>query len=392
MTRPTAWPIPSGPPAAPTTMYPAIQADLDALRTSHKGSGAPGYVAAGTIWIDDSATPWVVNVSDGTDVIPIGTINPTTNVFRASRAVDLDGTLAMTAALVINGGTVSGNNTYVLELKNPGSGVNTEVTVSGAPNNQGRGVRDGQIGFVEQGSNQTGIVFRTANAGAPTARLWIGYDGSIYPAGDNTQTLGKSGNRFSVVYAGTSAINTSDATMKKWLGQLPEQELAALRACDTCYGAYQMLDAIAEKGEGHARIHFGIRAQDAIKIFEDHGLDPWRYAWFCRDPKVIRVEKKRTVQQPVMETITVPEPRIEIVEGKAVRSFVGVEQQQAKVTVYPLVDEDGNELGTYQEPVLENVEVTYEEEQVVEGEWVYGVRYQEFDAAVAWAVRHPPAA
>lgn len=393
MSRPSSYPIPQASPASPTAMASAIQADLDALRSQHKGSGTPAYALAGTIWIDDSATPWVVNVYDGSDVIPIGTIDPTGNVFRAARALDRDGTLAMLAPLTITPGTVSGNNVYAVKATNPGSGVGTEVTLDLAPNSAGSGARSVQIAAVEAGTNQPNIVFRTANAGSPTARFIIGYDGSIYPAGDNTQTLGKSGNRFSTVYAGTGTINTSDATQKKWLGGWSDQEKAALKACLPLIGKFQFLDAIAEKGEDQARIHCGVIAQEVVKAFEDHGLDPWHYAWMCRDKKIVRTEKTRTESRPLMETITVQDEVVELTtDGRAVRKVVSIEVQRTKMREYPLTDEAGEDLGTHLGPEMEDVTVTYVEETESPDEWIYGVRYEELAMALISVMVEPAAA
>lgn len=50
-----------------------------ALMTHHKGSSAPSYAEAGTIWIDDSATPWKMKFHDGSDWITLAEINATSN-------------------------------------------------------------------------------------------------------------------------------------------------------------------------------------------------------------------------------------------------------------------------------------------------------------------------
>lgn len=52
-----------------------------ALMNHHKGSTAPSYAAAGIIWLDDAATPWLLKCYDGTDWITIGAVNATTNTF-----------------------------------------------------------------------------------------------------------------------------------------------------------------------------------------------------------------------------------------------------------------------------------------------------------------------
>ena len=33
-----------------------------ALLTHHKGAAAPPYAQAGTVWLDDAATPWLVKL------------------------------------------------------------------------------------------------------------------------------------------------------------------------------------------------------------------------------------------------------------------------------------------------------------------------------------------
>lgn len=53
----------------------------DALHSSHIGDSRPTYAIAGMQWIDNTSNPWIVNVFDGTDDIPVGTIDTTTNIF-----------------------------------------------------------------------------------------------------------------------------------------------------------------------------------------------------------------------------------------------------------------------------------------------------------------------
>ena len=54
-----------------------------ALMNHHKGSTVPSYAAAGMIWLDDAATPWLLKVYDGTDWITLGEVNATTNTFNS---------------------------------------------------------------------------------------------------------------------------------------------------------------------------------------------------------------------------------------------------------------------------------------------------------------------
>jgi len=53
-----------------------------ALLNHHKGATAPDYAEAGMLWLDDSATPWALKMSDGADWIIVGTINAGTNAFQ----------------------------------------------------------------------------------------------------------------------------------------------------------------------------------------------------------------------------------------------------------------------------------------------------------------------
>jgi len=52
-----------------------------ALLTQHKGAAAPAYAEAGTIWLDDSATPWRLKIFDGSDWIVMGALHAGNNSF-----------------------------------------------------------------------------------------------------------------------------------------------------------------------------------------------------------------------------------------------------------------------------------------------------------------------
>ena len=107
-------------------------------------------------------------------------------------------------------------------------------------------------------------------------------NGHLRPIGDNTQSLGKSGSRWSVVYAGTGTINTSDANEKQQIAELSEAEQAAATAIKGLIRKFKFNDAVAVKGD-NARIHVGVIAQDVEQAFIDEGLDPVNYGLFCRD-------------------------------------------------------------------------------------------------------------
>ena len=107
--------------------------------------------------------------------------------------------------------------------------------------------------------------------------------GVIRPDGDNTRSCGESGKRWSVVYAATGSINTSDAREKTAVRPLSEAEIAAARQLASEIGAYQWLSSVDEKGAAAARQHIGMTVQRAIEIMTSHGLDPMAYGFICYD-------------------------------------------------------------------------------------------------------------
>lgn len=136
------------------------------------------------------------------------------------------------------------------------------------------------------------------NSGAATVRdvvfsnMYGGAGGTtVRPGADNSGAVGSGSFRWSVLYAATGTINTSDQREKEWRGGLNEAELRAAKRIAGELGFYRWLDAIAEKGDA-ARLHFGARAQQVWSIMADEGLvDPivdgipgnTPYAFLCFD-------------------------------------------------------------------------------------------------------------
>lgn len=124
------------------------------------------------------------------------------------------------------------------------------------------------------------------------ARMVLETGGALRSGSDNAYSSGTASYRWSVVYAGTGTINTSDDREKTWRGPLSASELAAARAIAAEIGVFQWNDAVARKGDG-ARLHVGVRAQAVWRIMADHGLvDPISddgtpgatpYAFLCFD-------------------------------------------------------------------------------------------------------------
>lgn len=131
------------------------------------------------------------------------------------------------------------------------------------------------------------LFFRVKNSGSWNAWqevLASNTSGHFLPATNGTSNLGGSINRFAVVYAATGTINTSDERDKTWRSAMTDNEYAAALEIINELGFYQWDASIAEKGED-ARYHFGVRAQRAFAILDDHlGEGAWHsYAFACYD-------------------------------------------------------------------------------------------------------------
>lgn len=113
-------------------------------------------------------------------------------------------------------------------------------------------------------------------------RLRIQSNGVVRPGTDNLQPIGAASYRWSVVYAGTGTINTSDEREKQQIADLDDAERRVAVAIKGLVKKYKYNDAVALKGDD-ARIHVGVIAQEVIAAFAAEGLDATRYALLCHD-------------------------------------------------------------------------------------------------------------
>lgn len=105
----------------------------------------------------------------------------------------------------------------------------------------------------------TRLLFMVASAGAPVNVLTLA-PASLSPANDNAMSLGLSGTRFSVVYAATGAINTSDEREKQDIESLADDDALLDAWGSIAWSRFRFRDAVLRKGDG-ARSHFGLIAQ-----------------------------------------------------------------------------------------------------------------------------------
>jgi hypothetical protein len=134
--------------------------------------------------------------------------------------------------------------------------------------------------------NQRGgrLLIRTADPATNVLsdQLYVDELGNFYPARDNVQTLGSASNRWSVVYAGTGTINTSDANEKTDFEEISDAEKRVALTIKSLLKRYRFKDAVAKKGS-NARYHFGAVAQEVAQAFENEGLNVEQYGIFCSD-------------------------------------------------------------------------------------------------------------
>jgi hypothetical protein len=117
---------------------------------------------------------------------------------------------------------------------------------------------------------------------SPTGAQYTFDLSQFYAYPDNTSKLGYPSYRWTVVYAVSGTINTSDANQKQQIRSLDDAEKAVARRIKGLIKAFKWNDSVAEKGDG-ARIHVGVIAQDVQAAFIAEGLDPSRYGMFCSD-------------------------------------------------------------------------------------------------------------
>lgn len=150
-------------------------------------------------------------------------------------------------------------------------------------------IRGASISAVVSGTVATGYMptqlqfsVTPASSGTPVNALLIDPTGVVKPATDNTQTLGAASFRWSVVYAGTGTINTSDERQKTDINDLTATEKAVAQVVKGLIKSFKYTDAVTLKGD-NARTHFGVMAQEVGAAFIAAGLDPDKYGLFCYD-------------------------------------------------------------------------------------------------------------
>lgn len=125
------------------------------------------------------------------------------------------------------------------------------------------------------GFNNTSVNYYDANShnfrGSASNDLMLVDSTAIRPGNDNTIKGGSASNRFSELFAGNGAINTSDVREKSAFRAMSDAEYAAALEIEGELGFFFWLQSVEDKGD-LAREHFGVGAQIAWQIMARHGL------------------------------------------------------------------------------------------------------------------------
>jgi hypothetical protein len=170
----------------------------------------------------------------------------------------------------------NGKSSFIA-FRDNGYGNYTEIINTGAAGaSQGYKLQAaGAVSILTNLYSSTNITFQAFDSSISTNAIWR-------PSTDNTLTLGTAANRWSTVYAGTGAINTSDERQKQDIKDLSALEKEVAIGIKGLIKSFKFKDAVVEKGD-KARIHFGVMAQQVAEAFKIVGLNPDDYALFCYD-------------------------------------------------------------------------------------------------------------
>lgn len=149
--------------------------------------------------------------------------------------------------------------------------------------NTGTFANAGGIQCRQFASGQYGLRFSGYSGGAIVDTIDINLDAmALRPVTDNTFALGQPSGRWSVVYAVSGTINTSDQREKQQVRELSDAERAVAVSLKSLVRAFKWNDAVEKKGDD-ARIHIGVMAQEVKAAFEAQGLDAHKYGMLCYD-------------------------------------------------------------------------------------------------------------
>jgi hypothetical protein len=217
---------------------------------------------------------------------PLGTLSSILVVDSGTPTIAAGFEIPRCTGNILSSGNVSlSNNTFIMGAAASGIEIGSVDTVSSARvdfHSSGTTV-DYDSRIIASGGSATlgaGTIAIIGGNVQLTAAQEVVTTGVVRPASDNANPLGRVDKRYTVLYAATGTINTSDERLKQ---QIKPIDAAALRAwANVEYTQYKFSDAVEAKG-GAARWHFGLIAQKVQEVFAAEGLDAFDYGLLCYD-------------------------------------------------------------------------------------------------------------
>lgn len=203
--------------------------------------------------------------------------NPTFNDVTIEGQLTFDGDIDVNSDLKVDGN---------LEVTGT-TALSNNLTMTTAGNANIEANRTAGAGVRTQAQSATGLIgthtnhnFRLMANG--TQRMEVTTGGNFQPVSDNVSRLGNGANRFTIVYATTGTINTSDEREKQQIRELSDAERLVATRAKGLLKAFKFNHAVEQKGDG-ARIHVGVIAQELDAAFTAQGLNANDYGMFCSD-------------------------------------------------------------------------------------------------------------
>jgi hypothetical protein len=260
-----------------------LGANLDFLTGTSQCRFDASNICGGTVTNAGNANNLIVREtsSGGNNTLSFGTS-------AASADLSIDSTSVYTQ-WKFGGSVVVPNNTSVLGCMNAAGNDRFSVGYVSSGDDMTLGTNTGTGNFTTVAAGTGGLYMLVG-----TASRFQATESQFRPVADNAYSLGNASQRFSVVYAGTGTINTSDAREKTFL-TIEDAETSAALEIKANLRKFKFNDAIESKGDG-ARIHFGASAQQVGEILTSHGLTPEDYAFYCYDEWEERQDKEGNVE------------------------------------------------------------------------------------------------
>lgn len=182
----------------------------------------------------------------------------------------------------------SGNTLFV----NPNNNNGTAQIALGSPSKTNLCILKAFCGTTSStdADNATGVVF-LFQGGTGTNDGTVSFKGKAFvPGMDNTIPLGSASDRFSQIFAGTGAIQTSDVNMKTVVGVLGDGIYADSEKLIKAGQAIRKAISVFTFRDGGSRQHVGAIAQQVYAALSAEGLDPAAFGIWGQDALTQQVE------------------------------------------------------------------------------------------------------